>query len=392
MSNGLSGPERKEPGQSIIWEEANQAAVVVLESGAARTIGKVLQRLAEGRTSGRDEAGVLLGSRGARNNREAVFIRKFLLLHETGLLKAVLESHGERNNPREYAVGYCRVRRGESVEQGAEETTTFETHFPGDSAVMLVAAAPAGRQCVRLYARVNGVLSAHGTPAALPAEAEDMEPPAPLVMPLRPVPSDSALAGHPAPAAILPSFAEPEDTGRRRFILYGILAGLILGGIFVLALLNGLPMSEASAPGGVAPDAPVRLRLSVQREGEDFRIRWDPDIAGVAGISRGVITITDGAAAKPLVLDLDQLRSGNALYRAASDDLDIRMVAEGASGRRWSEAVRVAGSGVPRKDSRPAAAPVRPRTPAAPVKPPAAGPAETSSAELLPTPAPAPRQ
>lgn len=103
--------------------------------------------------------------------------------------------------------------------------------------------------------------------------------------------------------------------------------------------------ADALSASSDASSAPL-LGLRVERRTNDWRLRWNRDVA--ANATRGRLTITDGAMHQQVDLDANELRNGSIVYTPQTDNVALCLEMESADSRApLIESVRVVGGAAP---------------------------------------------
>ncbi|HVX65434.1 MAG TPA: hypothetical protein VHA11_02470 [Bryobacteraceae bacterium] len=175
---------------------------------------------------------------------------------------------------------------------------------------------------------------------------EPVDPPQPPAAELETAAPDTAVEAPPEPeedAAVLPDEPEPaieeieeeEDERAPRGGMHWVWAGLAV--MVALAVFAFLPRQPRHDP------APLPLSLRVLDASGQLQIAWDRNSLRGAGVRRASIEIVDGGERVLMPFDAERLREGSITYARHSDNVEVRLRVERASGSQ-EEFVRFLGS------------------------------------------------
>lgn len=131
-----------------------------------------------------------------------------------------------------------------------------------------------------------------------------------------------------AASAVRQEIREGEKPAPRRvnsFSILAILVCLALLGLSAVLYVNRLPKPVASDVTIARTPTGAATALRAERQGEDLKIIWDLNAAGVAGATGGVLDIDDGGAKKQIPMTADQVRFGNVLYTPVSAQVSVQL-------------------------------------------------------------------
>ena len=113
---------------------------------------------------------------------------------------------------------------------------------------------------------------------------------------------------------------------------------LVMWGVLVLvAVIAGLRYFVLS------PQQSEPLALSVAERNGQLQISWNSSAGPIASAARGALTVTDGESPRSFILTPADLSRGSFNYQRVSDDVEIRMSVENASGKKAEEATTFLG-------------------------------------------------
>lgn len=141
--------------------------------------------------------------------------------------------------------------------------------------------------------------------------------------------------------------AQPESVGPKRrssrILLLLFAAAIVLAAFVAYPMFersatvnNALAAFEAQHDGSRSSD----LGLRVKRNGDDLRLDWNRNAPVLGKATGGMLSIRDGnAQERPVMLDLNLLRTGAVIYQPVHDDVVFRLVIFGQNGSSLGEAV-----------------------------------------------------
>ena len=226
------------------------------------------------------------------------------------------------------AVGYYRIRDGNSLVLTAEEIHIAESVLAkSGSIVLLIERRDTGPEA-------NCFFSERGTILNFPLLEFPLDPVA-LVrreaqrLKTTPTQPDDLAAAQAAPATVAVPAAAPANAApvpRRRKAGWLVLASLLL--VLAAALFAGLLLNRSrlpNAPNPISAQSQPGALLRAERQGEDLKILWDLSSAAVANATSGVLDIQDGATPRQITMNADQVRFGSVLYSPTSEQVSVRL-------------------------------------------------------------------
>jgi hypothetical protein len=118
---------------------------------------------------------------------------------------------------------------------------------------------------------------------------------------------------------------KPVPRRGNRFSILAILVCLGLLALSAVLYVNRLPKPAASEVTVTRTQTSAATALRAERQGEDLKIIWDLNSAGVAGATAGVLDIDDGGTKKQIPMTADQVRFGNVLYTPVSAQVSVQL-------------------------------------------------------------------
>ena len=123
-----------------------------------------------------------------------------------------------------------------------------------------------------------------------------------------------------------PSEGQKQGRGRRNFLsIFSIVVCLALFALSAVLYVNRLPKPAANDAPSHGAQTGAATALHAERQGEDLKISWDLNSAGVAGATDGVLDIDDGGARQQIQMTADQVRFGSVLYTPVSAHVSVRL-------------------------------------------------------------------
>jgi hypothetical protein len=230
------------------------------------------------------------------------------------------------------AVGYYRIREGNSLELTPDEIDLAVTLFSKPGSLILLIERRAGAPEANFFflehgAYLNIPLLEFPLDVARLTEREGQRvrktagEAAARVSPSLPPPGSG-------PDFPLASVDERPVSAKRPATGLWTLAIVILvaAASFSAAVFLYRPNNRIVYSGAVKSKPPdSRTSLRAERQGEDLKILWDLNSPEVASATSGVLDIDDGGAARQIPLTADQVRFGSLLYTPVSEQVSVRL-------------------------------------------------------------------
>jgi hypothetical protein len=265
----------------------------------------------------------------------------YLFTHEDG---AAFEDAVRRWQPEEsrdsYAVGFYRSHTRDGLSLAPEDVELMDEYFPSPSHVALVVK-PYGTKVSLggFFVREDGAFP-QTTPLEFPFRGRELSgeeaPPRRSMLERRP--RERALRTLASPPAADAAEGEIEFAGSRQpemayattlpsksrlrssiwiplsfvFLLFGVALG------FMIALARPPSGSSVGA-------ADFSLGLSVAKEDDDLRVKWDPQSPAVRAAQRGSLEIQESGLSKVVDLDTANLQSGKITVQKQTDSVHFRL-------------------------------------------------------------------
>ena len=258
--------------------------------------------------------------------------------------RAAFEETVRRWRPEEsrdsYAVGFYRSHTRDGLSLAATDVELMDEFFPSPSQVALVVK-PYGTKVSLggFFVREDGAFPPT-TPLEFPFRRRELageEPPPRRSMIERRPRERDLQSSVPAPAGGAPdddfASAEPRQPGpayattlpsrsRLRSAVWLPLSFVFL--LFGVAL--GLMIALARPPSkSVVASADFSLGLSVAKDDQDLRVKWDPQAPAVRAAQRGSLEIQESGLTKVVDLDSANLQSGKITVQKQTDSVHFRL-------------------------------------------------------------------
>ncbi len=179
---------------------------------------------------------------------------------------------------------------------------------------------------------------------------------------------------HPAPGAVAPRNAAPQQRRSGRVLAAVSVAAIVLTGLAALWLRNR-PL-DPPKPAVAEQVAASPIQLEVEARGNGVDIRWNPANSLITHAVKGNLVVAEqGQPLEVTPLDPANLATGHAYYQVSASRFEIQLQVEDASGKIFTDSIVMLSSR--NKAAQPAEAAL----------PPAAAPLQATSGPNVSTPA-----
>jgi hypothetical protein len=293
---------------------------------------------------------------------------------DLGKFREAAERWSRQTSPDQYAVGYFRSHTRDGLRLDEVDVSQFHEHFKDPLAVALLVRPFATKTSeAGFFLQSNGRLETEASPREFPFVAAEELVAAPEIpvrqttlarsTPIEPEierPSPSSAQWEPPPrshprATQMPplstptfgAYSQPEPPRWRTNLLwvaftlavfgFGALAGYQYAGGDIRALRT----TAQTAPQPQAASDRYSAGLSAVIQDGSILVRWDKNSEAVRSALRGVLTITENAASRQVVLNDSELKNGTVLYHNSGPEIGFKLELHFKENRLFTETVTV---------------------------------------------------
>lgn len=256
--------------------------------------------------------------------------------------RAVFEQAVQRWQPEEsreaYAVGFYRSHTRDGMSLAQEDVEVMDEYFPSPSHVALLVK-PYGTKVSLggFFVREDGAFP-ETTPLEFPFRRRELAgeeaPPRRSMIerrergirrfvpaPLAGAPDDEVESAEPSQAGPAYAVTLPSKSRLRSAVWIPLSFVFLLFGIAL-----GLMIAVARPPSNAAvAAADFSLGLSVAKEDDDLRVKWDPQSPAIRAAQRGSLEIQESGLTKVVDLDTANLQSGKITVQKQTDSVHFRL-------------------------------------------------------------------